>query len=111
MAASQFALTWISGATSHVHSRGLISGLRPAVAEHQSTLIAYNRMGSKELFDEPTEIRAVGGEVELDGPDGVDVAMTPEAAEETADRLFRASAEAAGQRRLSRNRAGLVKSD
>ena len=68
-------------------------------------------MGSKELFDEATEIKAVDGQVELDGPDGVDVALTPEAAEETADRMFRASAEAAGQRRLSRNRAGLVKSD
>jgi hypothetical protein len=37
--------------------------------------------------------------------------MTPEAAEETADRLFRASAEAAGQRRLARNRAGLAEVD
>jgi hypothetical protein len=57
-------------------------------------------MGNKELFDEATEIQAVDGEVQLDGPDGVDVALTPEAAEETADRLFRASAKAAGQRRL-----------
>jgi hypothetical protein len=68
-------------------------------------------MSTKELFDEPTEIHAVDGKVELDGPDGVDVAMTPEAAEETADRMFRASAEAAGQRRISRNRAGLAKAD
>jgi hypothetical protein len=57
-------------------------------------------MGNKELFDEATEVQAVDGEVELDGPDGVDVAMTPEAAEGTADRMFRASAKAAGQRRL-----------
>lgn len=68
-------------------------------------------MGTKELFDEATKIQAVDGRVELDGPDGVDVAMTPEAAEETADRLFRASAEAAGQRRISRNRAGLAEVD
>lgn len=68
-------------------------------------------MGSKELFDEATEIKAVNGEVELDGPDGVDVALTPEAAEETADRMFRASAEAAGQRRLIRDRAGIAKAD
>ena len=68
-------------------------------------------MSNKELFDEPTEIQAVDGTVELDGPDGVDVAMTPEAAEETADRMFRASAEAAGQRRLNRNRTGLAKAD
>ena len=57
-------------------------------------------MGRKELFDEATEIQAVDGEVELDGPDGVNGALTPEAAEETADRMFRASAEAAGQRKL-----------
>jgi hypothetical protein len=57
-------------------------------------------MTGKELFDEATEIKAVDGTVELDGPDGVDVALTPEAAEETADRMFRASAEAAGQRKL-----------
>jgi hypothetical protein len=57
-------------------------------------------MGHKELFDEATKIQAVDGEVQLDGPDGVDVALTPEAAEETADRMFRASAEAAGQRKL-----------
>ena len=68
-------------------------------------------MGTKELFDEPTEIQAVDGKVELDGPDGVDVAMTPEAAEETADRMFRASSEAAGQRRLNRSRAGLAQAD
>lgn len=78
---------------------------RPRGAKH------YGFMGTKELFDEPTKIRAVDGNVELDGPDGVDVAMTPEAAEETADRLFRASAEAAGQRRLARNRAGLAEVD
>jgi hypothetical protein len=59
-------------------------------------------MTSKELFDEPSEIQAIDGKVELDGPDGVDVALTPEAAEETADRMFRASAEAAGQRKLGR---------
>lgn len=64
-------------------------------------------MVTTEIVDEPTKIQAVDGKVELDGPDGVDVALTPEAAEETADRMFQASAEAAGQRRLSRNRAGL----
>ena len=57
-------------------------------------------MAGKELFDEATEVHAVDGKVELDGPDGVDVALTPEAAEETADRMFRASAKAAGQRKL-----------
>ena len=55
-------------------------------------------MDPKELYDEATEVHAGDGEVTLDGPDGVDVALTPEAAEETGDRIVRASAEAAGQR-------------
>jgi len=52
------------------------------------------------LFDEPSKVAAVDGSVELDGPDDVDIAMTPEAAEETADRLTGESMKARGQRRL-----------
>jgi hypothetical protein len=37
------------------------------------------------------------GQVMLDGPDGVAVAMTPEAAEKTAQSLLAAAEEAAGQ--------------
>lgn len=40
---------------------------------------------------------AEGGIVLLDGPDGVAVAMTPEAAEATARQLLTAAQEAAGQ--------------
>lgn len=40
---------------------------------------------------------AEGGIVLLDGPDGVAVAMTPEAAEATARQLLAAAEEAAGQ--------------
>ena len=39
-------------------------------------------------------------EVILDGPDGVDVKVTPEVAEETADNLLTGAAEDAGQRRF-----------
>ena len=42
---------------------------------------------------------AEGGLVLLDGPDGVAVAMTPEAARETAQELIAAADEAAGQER------------
>jgi hypothetical protein len=52
------------------------------------------------IFDEPSKVAAVDGSVELDGPDAVDIAMTPEAAEETADRLTDESMKARGQRRL-----------
>jgi len=52
------------------------------------------------VFDEATKVTAKDGEVILDGPDGVDVKVTPAAAEETADNLIEGAAEAAGQRRF-----------
>jgi len=54
------------------------------------------------IYDEPGECRAVEGTVELEGPHDVLVAMTPEAAEETSERLLNASFEARGQKRLDR---------
>jgi hypothetical protein len=54
-------------------------------------------MDSK-VYDEATKVDAEDGNVILDGPDGVDVVITPEAAEETSDRLFQAAAEARGQK-------------
>ena len=45
----------------------------------------------------PSEVTAVDGEVIVDGPDGVAVSMTPEAAAETSDRLLRGAAQARGQ--------------
>jgi hypothetical protein len=56
----------------------------------------------KQLFDEPSAVEAVDGKVHVDGPDAVDVALTPEAAEETSDRLLRKSFEARGQARLDK---------
>ncbi len=50
-----------------------------------------------ELFDEATKVVAKHGDVVLDGPDGVDVALTPDAALTTSDRLLAAAAEARGQ--------------
>jgi len=49
------------------------------------------------IYNEATEVSAKDGTVVLDGPDGVDVTITPEAAEETSNRLFDAAAEARGQ--------------
>jgi hypothetical protein len=54
---------------------------------------------TKRAHDEPSNVRAVNGDVVIIGPDDVDVAMTPEAAEETAGRLVRAAQSAHGQRR------------
>jgi hypothetical protein len=58
-------------------------------------------MDKHPVYDEPSRVSAVSGSVELDGPDAVDVAMTPEAAEETSERLLGQAFKARGQRRLS----------
>ena len=57
-------------------------------------------MTRDKLYDEATEVTAKDGEVILDGPDEVDVKVTPEAAEETADNLVEGAVKARGQRRL-----------
>lgn len=55
-----------------------------------------------ELFDEATKVSAKKGEVILDGPDGVNVKLTPEAASETSTRLWDAAAKAKGQTKEGR---------
>jgi osmotically-inducible protein OsmY len=57
-------------------------------------------MTKKKLYNEATEVSASDGEVILEGPDGVDVKVTPEAAEQTADNLVEGAVKARGQRRL-----------
>lgn len=42
-------------------------------------------------YDEPTKATAIDGEVVLNGPDGVDVSITPDAAEESARRMTTAA--------------------
>lgn len=49
------------------------------------------------IYDEATEVDAEDGNVVLDGPNGVAVLMTPEAAAETSDRLLFGAAKARGQ--------------
>jgi hypothetical protein len=55
-------------------------------------------MARDKLFDKATKVTAEHGEVILDGPDAVDVKLTPEAAEETADNLIEGAVMARGQR-------------
>lgn len=57
-------------------------------------------MSNKETYDQATEVTAEDGKVILDGPDGVDVTVTPEAAEQTAENLIEGAVMARGQRRL-----------
>ena len=55
-------------------------------------------MSDDKTYDEPSNVSAKDGDVVVDGPDGVDVKLTPSAAVETSDRLLDAGAEAQGQR-------------
>ena len=48
-------------------------------------------------YNQASEVNAEDGEVIVDGPDGVAVSLTPEAAAETGDRLLFNSAKARGQ--------------
>ena len=54
--------------------------------------------------DEPSEVDAEEGEVIVDGPDGVAVTLTPDAAAETGDRLLFNSAKARGQQIVADDR-------
>lgn len=55
-------------------------------------------MTKRPAYDDASEIKAEEGEVLVDGPDGVAVSLTPEAAAETSDRMMEGAALAAGQR-------------
>ena len=57
-------------------------------------------VGDGKTYEDPSDVRAVDGKVEVDGPDSVDVTLSPEAAEETSDRLIKEATRAAGQRRM-----------
>lgn len=62
--------------------------------------IVFAAVTRDKLYDEATDVTAKDGEVILDGPDAVDVKVTPEAAEQTADNLIEGAMKARGQRRL-----------
>ena len=54
---------------------------------------------SKKTYAKPSDVSSDDGRVIVDGPDHVDVALTPEAALETGGRLIDEAANAAGQER------------
>jgi hypothetical protein len=86
------------GGTGGLPGRG---ELRAFGAEPYLPWGALLNMSSKDKpYDEATKVSAEDGEVILDGPDGVDVRLTPEAAEETSENLLEGAAMAAGQRKL-----------
>jgi hypothetical protein len=55
-------------------------------------------MSHDKIYDEPSEVTAEDGVVSVNGPDAVDVRLTPEAAEEISNRLLDGSMKARGQR-------------
>lgn len=55
-------------------------------------------MAEDEIYDEPSEVDANDGSVSMKGPDAVDIRLTPNAAEETSERLFNGAMKARGQR-------------
>ncbi|HEV2867549.1 MAG TPA: hypothetical protein VGX37_13650 [Allosphingosinicella sp.] len=54
-------------------------------------------MDSLTAHTDPSEVMAEEGEVIVEGPNGVAVTLTPEAAEETGRRMMRAASEARRQ--------------
>ena len=61
-------------------------------------------MMTEKPHDEPSEVSAEDGDVIVDGPDGVAVSFTPQAAAETGDRLLFNSAKARGQQMAGEER-------
>jgi hypothetical protein len=59
-------------------------------------------MSDKPIYNEPSQVKVDKGVIAVEGPDEVDVALTPEAAEETSDRLFHGAMAARGKRRLAK---------
>ena len=55
-------------------------------------------MDDKTIYDSASKVQAEDGVVTVDGPDAVDVKLTPDAAAETSDRLLVGSMKAQGQK-------------
>ena len=58
-------------------------------------------MAHDKVYDDASHVVADKGEVLVDGPDGVAVSLTPEAALETSERLLDAGAIARHQRQMA----------
>ena len=55
-------------------------------------------MSAPKPHDRPSRVVAEDGEVLIDGPNGIALSLTPEAAEETSQRLLDGAARAIGQK-------------
>jgi hypothetical protein len=79
-------------------ARTLIQVINPDAGTSRRNSAFPGPMTAENPHAEPSEVTAEEGEVVVDGPDGVAVSLTPEAAIETSDRLLDAALMAQGQR-------------
>lgn len=63
-------------------------------------------MSDDRTYGTPSDVSAEDGDVIVDGPDGVAISLTPEAALETSQRLLDSGLMAQGQRVKRRRKAG-----
>ena len=68
-------------------------------------------MGQKQIYNKASDVTVEDGVVNVDGPDAVDVALTPDAAMETSDRLLEGAMNARGQKYFADRRKGGSPSD
>ena len=61
-------------------------------------------MADKQVHDQPSEVTAQDGAVAVKGPGTVDVTFTPDAAEETSERMLNGAMKARGQDYFNRRR-------
>ena len=62
------------------------------------------RMPQSKIYDTPSEVSARDGVVTVEGPDHVDIRLTPDAAVETSDRLLHGAMKARGQQHFDKQR-------
>ena len=67
-----------------------------------SALARLSRMSQPKIYDTPSEVSARDGVVTVEGPDHVDILMTPDAAVETSDRLLHGAMKARGQQHFDK---------
>lgn len=61
-------------------------------------------MDDSKIYSDASQVRAEEGVVVVKGPDAVDVRLTPDAAEETSERMLEGAMKARGQRFFSEDR-------
>ncbi len=62
-------------------------------------------MTKRKVYSEPSDVESKPGQVNVIGPDHVDIAFTPEAAATTAANLLDKAAEAKGQKAINADAA------